>query len=578
MNLEERLRRLEFVHRTAGLTSWVWDIAADDVQWFGDPETLLEIEPGSFSGRFCDYLPRLHPEDMARAKQTFIDCLKGVLPRYRGEERLIRRDGSVRWVETFGQAEYGADGRAIRMTGVVRDITDRKLAEEQLSHQLYHDPLTDLPNRTLLLDRLTQAISQAYRKRWTLGVLVVDLDGFHAVNSGLGHAAGDAALRKAAERLLQCVRGGDTVARVGGDEFALILSELGRPQDAGLVARKVLDAMEMPMRLEGREVCLTASVGVATYPHDGSDAEHLLQAADAAMLQAKLAGRNNLQIYNAALGERNAGNLVLQNDLRRALERGEFVLHFQPREELASGRITAFEALLRWDRPGYGIVVPGEFIPVLEECGLIVPAGEWVIDAACAQLRAWMDAGLHPVPVAVNVSAKQFLLPGLAMSIERALHRHRVDPSLLEVEITESDAMRNPENVTGTLSRLRERGIRVAIDDFGTGYSSLAYLKSFRVDALKLDRSFVKELPDDADDVSIARAVIGMARNLGLKTIAEGVETSVQRAFLAANGCDEMQGYLLAPPLPATECERFLERDILAPACSASTSEENSLS
>jgi predicted signal transduction protein with EAL and GGDEF domain len=255
------------------------------------------------------------------------------------------------------------------------------------------------------------------------------------------------------------VRGGDTVARVGGDEFALILSELGRPQDAGLVARKVLDAIAMPMRLEGREVCLTASVGVATYPHDGSDAEHLLQAADAAMLQAKLAGRNNLQIYSAALGERSAGNLMLQNDLRRALERGEFVLHFQPREELASGRITAFEALLRWDRPGYGIVVPAEFIPVLEECGLIVPAGD-VGDRRGVRAAARVDRRRPaPVPVAVNVSAKQFLQPGLALSIERALYRHRVDPALLEVEITESDAMRNPENVAGTLTRLRERGI-----------------------------------------------------------------------------------------------------------------------
>jgi diguanylate cyclase (GGDEF)-like protein len=576
MNLEERLRRLEFVHRTARLTSWVWDIETDSVNWFGEPEALLELQPGTFSGRFCDYLPRLHPDDVPQARQTFIDCLKGLRPHYRTEERMIRADGTVRWLETFGQAEYGADGRAVRMAGVVRDITDRKAIEERLSHQLYHDRLTDLPNRALLMDRLGLAISQAHRKRWTLGLLVVDLDRFHAVCSGLGHALADAVLRKVAKRLSQCVRGGDTVARIAGDEFALVLSELGRPQDAGLVARKVLDAIAVPMRLEGREVFLTASVGVATYPHDGTDAEHLVQAADAAMLQAKLAGRNNLQIYSEALGERAAGNVVLQNDLRHALERGEFRLHFQAREALLSGRITAFEALLRWKRPDGGVLSPAGFIPVLEECGLIVPVGEWVIHAACAQLRAWIDAGLRPVPVAVNVSARQFLSPGLAMSIERALQQHRIDPALLELEITESDAMHNPENVTATLTRLRERGIRVAIDDFGTGYSSLAYLKRFRVDALKLDRSFVKGLPEDAGDVSIARAVIGMARSLGLKTVAEGVESAAQRAFLAASGCDEMQGYLLAGPLPAAECERFLERSILAAACSSSRSEEKS--
>jgi EAL domain-containing protein (putative c-di-GMP-specific phosphodiesterase class I) len=356
------------------------------------------------------------------------------------------------------------------------------------------------------------------------------------------------------------VRSGDTVARIAGNEFALILSDLARPQDAALVGRKVLDAMAAAMRVADREVFLTASVGIAIYPHDGSDGERLLQAADAAMMQARLAGRNNLQLYSAALGERVAQNLVLHNGLRRALERGEFLLYYQPRADLASGRITGFEALLRWQRPGAGVVAPGEFIPVLEECGLIVPVGEWVIRRACAQLREWIDAGAGAVPVAVNVSARQFLHADLAASIEHALREQRLDTSLLEVEITESDSMRNADEAVATLNRLRAAGIRVAIDDFGTGYSSLAYLKRFRVDALKLDGSFVRGLPEDAGDVSIARAVFGMARGLGLRTVAEGVETPAQRAFLAGCGCNEMQGYLLAPPLPAADCRRFLAR------------------
>jgi EAL domain-containing protein (putative c-di-GMP-specific phosphodiesterase class I) len=278
------------------------------------------------------------------------------------------------------------------------------------------------------------------------------------------------------------------------------------------------------------------------------------------MLQAKDAGPNNMQLYSEAFGRRTAENMVLQNDLRRALERGEFVLHFQPRAELASGAVTGFEALLRWNRPGRGVVAPAEFIPLLEECGLIVPVGEWVVWRACAQLREWIDAGLRAVPVAVNVSARQFLHTDLASSIERALQAQRLEPSLLELEITESDSMRGADQAVEILNRLRAAGIRLAIDDFGTGYSSLAYLKRFRVDALKLDRSFVRGLPEDAGDVSIARAVIGMARALGLRTVAEGVETFAQRAFLAGCGCHEIQGYLLAPPLPAADCEKFLRQ------------------
>jgi diguanylate cyclase (GGDEF)-like protein len=558
--IEERLQQLEFVHRTAGLTSWVWDIERDTVAWFGDPEALLELAPGSFGGRFCEYLPRLHPDDVPGAKRTFIDCLKGLRSRYHSEERLLRPDGSLRWLETFGQAEYGADGSVVRMAGVMRDVSERKQMEAHLLHQMHHDSLTDLPNRALLGDRLAQAVSQAQRKRWTVGVLFVDLDRFKLLNDGLGHAGADAVLREAAIRLSACVRGGDTVARVAGDEFAVVLSELAKPHDAGLVARKILDAIAAPFRVDRTEVLVTASIGIATFPRDAGDGNGLLHAADAAMLQAKQLGGNNFQLYSAALSDRASEKLLLRNDLRRALERGEFLLHFQPRQSLHSGDITAFEALLRWNRPGSGLVSPAEFVPLLEESGLIVPVGAWVIRAACAQIRAWAAAGFVPLPVAVNVSAKQFMRHDLMTVIERALADHDVMADLLEVEITETDLMQNGAEVLSTLERLRERRIRVAIDDFGTGYSSLAYLKRYRVDALKLDRSFVKGLPDSADDASIARAVIGLAHNLGLKVVAEGVEDEAQRAWLAAQGCDESQGYLLARPLAAGDCQQFLGR------------------
>jgi diguanylate cyclase (GGDEF)-like protein len=409
-----------------------------------------------------------------------------------------------------------------------------------------------------LKDRLGQAMTQARRRNWTVGVLFVDLDRFKSVNDTLGHASGDALLREAGARLARAVRAGDTVARVGGDEFVVVLSEIAATQDAARVARKIIDAMAAPFELDGHEVFVTASIGIAAYPSDGQGGETLVRNADAAMMRAKQVGRSNYQFYTAALNETAMERLVLEGDLRRALERAEFRLHFQPQQEIASGRIKGFEALLRWQRAGNGLVPPGKFIPLLEESGMIVPVGEWVIHAACAQIRAWRDAGFEPVPIAVNVSAKQFLHDDLCRSIDAALRHYGVDAALLEIEITESDAMQDPERVAAVLASLKRRGVRIAIDDFGTGYSSLSYLKRFPIDLLKLDRSFVSGLPGDADDASITRAVLAMARSLGLKVIAEGVETEAQREFLAAGGCDQIQGYLLAKPAPASECVRFL--------------------
>jgi diguanylate cyclase (GGDEF)-like protein len=410
----------------------------------------------------------------------------------------------------------------------------------------------------LCYDRLKQALNHASRHEKTAAVLFVDLDHFKTVNDTMGHASGDTLLREVARRLVKSVRAEDTCARIGGDEFVVILPELPKAQDASLVAQKILAGLAVPMNLDGQDVYVSASIGVAIYPTDGLDDETLLRNADAAMFRAKQVGRNNFQFYAASMNEHAMAKLQMQNDLRRALDRNEFVLHYQPKFSLGNASMTGLEALLRWQRADGQLVSPAEFVPVLEDTGLIIPVGDWIIDATCAQIRAWKDAGLQALPVAVNLSVKQFLSHDIAEVIEQTLQKHELEADLFEVEITESDAMENQDEVIATLQRLRERGIRVAVDDFGTGYSSLGYLKRLPLDSLKLDRSFVTGLPTDSDDVSIARAVIAMAHSLGLKVVAEGVETQDQREFLAQQGCDQMQGFLLSRPVSAEACASLL--------------------
>ena len=495
---------------------------------------------------------RVHPED-------------SLVPEY--EKRYLRKDGGALWASVSLSVVRDAAGVPEYLIAMVKDISARKQAEEKLVHQAHYDALTELPNRTLLYDRLAQTLNQARRHDWTVGVVTLDLDRFNAINETLGHRGGDRLLAEVAKRLALCVRGGDTVARVGGDEFALIAAELSHAQDAALVAAKVMQALALPFEVDGEEVFVSASAGIATFPIDGRDGTALMKNADAAMFRAKELGRNNFQFYTAAMNERAADKLHLETELRRALERSEFRLHFQPKASLASGAISGFEALLRWQRPGKELVSPAQFVPVLEETGLIVPVGDWVIRGACAQVGEWRRAGLVPLPIAVNLSAKQFAHRDIVAVVDAALEEYDVPAALLELEITESDAMHTPEATMSMLRRLKERGVDIAIDDFGTGYSSLSYLKRYPVNTVKLDRSFVQGLPEDGDDVSIARAVITMAHSLGLAVVAEGVETVAQRQFLAAAGCDQMQGYLLSRPVPAAHCTQWLVAE--APAVAA---------
>jgi diguanylate cyclase (GGDEF)-like protein/PAS domain S-box-containing protein len=463
------------------------------------------------------------------------------------EIQLRRCDGTPVWA-LANATLLGGEGEPV-IEGTLVDITRRKNAESQLVHQAYHDALTGLPNRMLFQDRLTQALGLARRSHRGLSVLFLDLDQFKLVNDTLGHAAGDRLLKAVAARLRQSVRKSDTVARVGGDEFNLLLPDVGRGSQAARMAEKILATVARPVDLDGHRLYITTSIGISLYPTDGGDAEALLTSADIAMYRAKELGRNGFQLCTPAMNARSLERLTLENDLRQGIERHEFRLFYQPQIDLASGRIVGVEALLRWQHPSRGLVSPDAFIAVAEEARLIVPIGEWALRRACEQAVAWRAAGQR-LRLAVNLSALQFQQRSLPESIRRILEETGLDPRHLEIEITESAAMQNAALTVEVLSALRAIGARIAIDDFGTGHAALAYLKQFPIDALKVDRGFVADLEVSREDRAIVTAIISLAHGLGIRVIAEGVETEGQLRFLSDHGCDEYQGFLVSPPLP----------------------------
>jgi diguanylate cyclase (GGDEF)-like protein len=487
----------------------------------------------------------------------------------------VRSDDKVRGVlcACYREAErFGAEElNFIQATASVLSTALQRVASEaRLAYLAQFDPLTGLPNRALLADRFSQMIVQAKRRRSPLAVLFIDLDGFKAVNDTLGHAGGDELLKDVAARLQSAVRTGDTVARISGDEFAIVLTDLVRPEDAALVAQKVIDLLGESVQVQGSELFVTASVGIAAFPADGRDAEALIGAADAAMYRAKQSGRNAYQFFTAEINQRSRARVQLGSELRRALEREEFLLYYQPKYHLATRRLSGAEALLRWKHPERGIVSPAEFIPVLEETGLIVQVGEWAIRRACEDLKAWQSAGSNIGPVAVNLSARQFRHQELDARIKSLVNGAGVDSGLIELELTESHLMQDPDQAIRVLRRLSEAGVRIAIDDFGTGYSSLAYLTQFPVSALKIDRSFVRDMSRDRNDATIVRTIIEMAHSLGVTVVAEGVETEEQAALLQLLRCEQAQGYLFAAPLPAHELIRLYRRLVRQPALEAS--------
>ena len=468
--------------------------------------------------------------------------------------------GNLHHLSVNGEPVYGADGGFLGYRGTSRDITARKQAEERIQYLATHDTLTGLPNRVIFSELLNHAIGAARRKACSLALLFVDLDRFKVINDTLGHQAGDCLLKGVAAQLKRCVRAADVVARLGGDEFVVLLEEGADANAAQAVARKLLEALAQPIAVEGTDCRVTASIGIAMFPGDGQDEGALMKSADIAMYCAKDEGKNNFQFFSAANQSRSLGKMAMEGHLRGALERNELFLHFQPKKSLRTGAITGVEALLRWRNPVLGLVPPAEFIPLAEETGLILPIGRFVLREACERAAAWGRAGLPALRVAVNLSMRQLADPGLPAQIAATLAQAGLPPGQLELEITESMVMSNPERMLALLTGIRDTGVQLSIDDFGTGYSSLGQLKRLPIDALKIDRSFIRDIPGDSEDEAITGAIIAMARKLGLTVIAEGVETQAQQDFLGTHDCDEMQGFHFARPLPPEEFEALLRQ------------------
>ncbi|CUI03765.1 EAL domain-containing protein [Massilia antarctica] len=475
------------------------------------------------------------------------------------ETRMTCKDGSTVQVEVHSQAlRSGSDWTIVV---VVRDITERKQAEMRLTHLAHHDALTGLPNRTLFYDTLQRTLALARENGALVAVMFLDLDNFKNINDTLGHAIGDELLLQFSNRLVQCVRVRDTVGRLGGDEFALILIMQDSQQGAVVIAEKIRDALRAPFILRGHEVTITASIGITVHPHDASDPDTLIKYADTAMYQAKHAGRDTYRFFTAQMNANVLARLSIETALRKAIENEEFVLYYQPKVHLNSGRIAGLEALLRWHRPGHGMVAPNEFISVLEETGMIVQVGSWVVAQACRQIGLWLRSPVGPVQVSVNVSGRQFAEGDLDGDIIKGLSQYEIPPDLLDLELTETSLMANTERTTEILHRLKQHGVQISIDDFGTGYSSLAYLRRFPIDKLKIDIAFIRDVTTNPDDAAIVLAIISMAHSLKLDVIAEGVETAAQLNYLRRHHCDQIQGFYFSRPLPADQVTEMLLQD-----------------
>jgi len=563
--------RLAQVQRAARIGNWDWDIESDEVNISGEACRMLGLAPELEAISRERVLELVNPADRAQVSRAVAEAPDDDQA-YSVDCRINRSDGTEGVVHVVAEAVVDDSGKAVRYRGTVQDITEREKAELQIRTLAYFDALTGLPNRQRFKEQAGHAMTAAHRVGTKMALIYLDLDHFKRINETLGHTAGDTLLRGVAQALTNIVRGTDIVAKVdaetsvssslarlGGDEFTIMLTGLSRSESAARVAKRILDALSRPLKIDDREYVVTGSMGIAVYPDDGEEVDDLLRNADIAMYAAKEEGRNTYRFFSEEMNARMMERLALESDLRRALERDELVLHYQPQVEALTKRIVAVEALVRWEHPERGLIPPLDFIGIAEETGLIIPLGEWVMRTACAQAVAWQQAGFTPMRMAVNIASQQLTQSDLVATVHKVLDATSLDGQYLEIEITESSLMTDVEATTQKLWNLKETGLSLSVDDFGTGYSSMSYLKRFPLDALKIDRSFISDLTVDANDAAITKAVIALAKALDLSTIGEGVEEEEQLAFLREQGCDLIQGFLISRPMPADKIGQLLE-------------------
>jgi diguanylate cyclase (GGDEF)-like protein len=572
--LERRVTLLEEAQRIAGVGTWSFTVGSDAMAWSDQTWCILGLDPASTKPSFDGFSFGVHPSD----REAFLDALREAVQQERDfalSHRVVRPDGSLRYVESRGQARALPDGGGTRVLGTLVDVTTQQRRLERVRQLAHYDSLTGLLTRARFHERLRHACDAAARAGIRAALLCLDLDRFKIVNDSLGHAAGDRLLQHVAGVLAENVRDVDVVgrmsneaeiSRLGGDEFAVLLGAIERPEDAEAVAARILTALSEPVRIESQEFLATASIGIAIFPDDAPDAETLLRHADTALYHAKDAGRNNCRSYVQTARTWRRHRTTLEFDLRKAIAKDQLALVYQPRLRLDTGRIECVEALLRWSHPTLGMVPPGDFVRVAEETGMMADLGAWVLRKACAQIRAWTDAGLGEIRVSVNVSARQFVRGNLCDVVVQALRDARAQPHNLELELTESAFLSDTDSTALLVADLRAMGIRTALDDFGTGYSSLSYLSHLPLDVLKIDRCLVRDMHEDPTATTIVTAVIAVAHSLGLGVVAEGVTELAQARLLEERGCDEIQGFLLATALEPDACEAMIRNppDLLA--------------
>ncbi len=564
---------LRNAHRISKLGTWQWDQKSNHIEWSKEVVDLMgwtKDVPASFT----DFMSFVHPEDKDYVLRNITNTMQDQTTQYFSiEHRVIRVDGDERYVFQRGEILWNELHKAMWVTAAIQDITDRKEAEKKIHHLAYYDTLTGLPNRLQFKETLTKILALMERNKGKLALLFVDLDNFKRINDTLGHDYGDQLLKAVSERLTAGVRLSDNVAqhqslpfkeisRLGGDEFTVMLTDINSVDNVTLIAQRILEDVNQPYFLSGYEMYVSPSIGISVFPQDGTNADVLIKNADTAMYHAKNKGRNNFQFYSESMNTRALQRLSLENKLRKALIKKEFEVYYQPLVNIRTRSVMGAEALIRWDHPEAGMISPETFIPVAEDIGAILDIGQWVIEQVCQQIHQWEQLNLKPFYVAVNMSAVQFYQQNLLSSLQNALDKAGISSDALTLELTEGVIMENAKETIAKLQQIKNMGIRLSIDDFGTGYSSLSYLKRFPIDTIKIDRSFITDITSNPDDAAISDTIIAMGHRLGLKVVAEGIETKEQYQYLARQGCDIGQGYLFSKPLSQEEFTRFLQKNI----------------